>query len=87
MVFFQRYKDVTISCSKQATGRVLRVQCGVWQSDVVQDVVHLIGGNRLADGFLNVVAKSCCLFDTCAGLGPYMQDEGTVITGWKEVLT
>ena len=59
---------------------------GVGQADVVEDVVHLVGGNRLADGLLDQVAEAGGFFDAGAGLGADVQDEGAVVAVGKEVL-
>ena len=85
--FFESHHDVSISGSNQSRGSEHVVDCAVGQSDVIEDVVHLLRRNLLTDGRLDEVAKPGGFLNTRSGLYPHMQNELPVIAGWKEILT
>lgn len=66
---------------------MLRVDHAVRQTDVVEDVIHLIRWNGLADVLFDQIAEPRCLFNASAALGAKMQDERTGVAAWKEILS
>ena len=55
--FFERHHDVCISGANQSRGSVHVVDRAVGQSNVIEDVVHLLRRDLLADGRLDEVAS------------------------------
>ena len=70
-----RDEDVRIAWPDQPGGGVLQVQCAVRQANVVEDVVHLIGRDNLADVLFDQIAEPGCFLNAGAALGAQMQDE------------
>ena len=63
VIFLERDKDVSVAGADETGGGVLEVQRAVRQADVVEDVVHLAGGDGAADRLLDQVAEPGGLFD------------------------
>ncbi len=87
VVFFEGDHDVSVACAEEAGGGVLEVERAVGQADVVEDVVHLPGGDDGADLLLDEIAEFGGLFDAGPALGADVEDEGAVVAAGEEVLT
>ena len=86
-VFFRELDlDVGIGGADRRGGRVGKIQARVGQADVIDDGDDLIGGNVLADGAVDVIAKRGSLFDARTGAGPDVDLELPGIYGGEEVL-
>ena len=62
------------------------VDAGKRQPNVVDDVVELIGRDRLADGLLDEIEQARRFLDTRAGLGAHVHQDLSGIDRRKEVL-
>ena len=86
VIFGELHLDVGVGRADGRGGRVGEIQSRVRQADVIDDGDHLIGGNLLADGVVDVVAEQGRLFNARAGAGAHVNLELAGVHGGEEVL-
>src|ERR1700732_2082057 len=86
MLLPQRDQNVRVTRTDQAGGGVLQVQRAVGQSDIVENVVHLIGWHGLADVLFDQIAEPGGLFNAGAELSEKIKKTRAGIAAWEEVV-
>src|SRR5262249_29927145 len=70
----QGHEDVRVARAERAGGVVHVIDVAIRQADVVEDVVELVGRNRLPYSVLDEVHQPGGFFDTCAGFGADVEE-------------
>ena len=78
--------DIRVGGAYGCGGGVGEIQPGVRKADVVDNRNHFFGGNLLADGGVDVVAKEGGFFDAGTGARADVDFELAGVDGGKEVL-
>ena len=86
MAFFESDEDVGIAGPDGSRRAVGEIDTAVGQADVVDDALHFLRRNHLADQGLHVIAQSGCLLDAQPGPRTQVQLDLPRIHHGEEVL-